>query len=355
MGSNSFVKPPSERGHNVSEKTQGHSSVFHPVVLSDPALSLLTPDITGEHLLWRYVPVGSSAVLIWDILSNLKADYMLLFKCRLAWPVAAYFVSRTTCAAYVIGNAVFLTYPVGICHAFNLALGVIYTVAIPSTSLLFFFRVRAIYGCTRAATVVFGLLWIAVLATSTIGPIATRGVNIGPTRYCITGEVVDYAGAIGLAPGMFDTAVVLAISYKLIRNAHVEHPSWKQKARAFFTGAYLPSFSRSLIVDGQIYYLITAISNVVTFILPCLPGLAIPYRSLLVVTNVTLTNVMACRVYRHTRLDLAQQSFMFPTTHRGDLTRNIAVELTTQSRSLHFAGPRWEMRTKDSDAGTSPL
>ncbi|KAF8160238.1 hypothetical protein K438DRAFT_1619625 [Mycena galopus ATCC 62051] len=327
-----------------------------PVVLSDPALSLLPPDLAGQFLLWRYVRVGSSAVLIWDILSNLKADYMLLFKCRLAWPVAAYFVSRITCAAYVIGAAVFLSQLVsyaGRCQAFEIALGVIYTVAIPSTSLLFFFRVRAIYGRTRAVTVVFGLLWIAVLGTSTIVPIATRGVNIGPTRYCITGEVADYAGAIGLAPGVFDTAVFLAISYKLVRNTHIEHPSWKQRARAFFTGAYLPPFSRSLFVDGQIYYLITAISNVVTFILPCVSGLALPYRSLLVVPNMVLTNVMACRVYRHTRLDLAQQSFMFPTTHRGDLARNISVESTTLS--LHFANPGRETRTKDSEAGMTPL
>jgi hypothetical protein len=249
----------------------------------------------------------------------------------------------------VIGSAVFLTYPAGRCQAFDLALGVIYPVAIPSTSLLFFFRVRAIYGHTRPVTIIFGLMWTAVLATSILVPIAARGTNIGPTRYCIIGEVADYAGAVGLAPGVFDTAIFLAISYKLVQNTHVEHPSWKQKARAFFTGAYLPSFSRSLFVDGQIYYLITSVSNVVTFILPCLSSLALPYRSLLVVPNMMLTNVMACRVYRHTRLNLTQQSFMFPTIDRGDLARNINAELTTLS--LHFANPGRETRTKDCEAG----
>ncbi|KAF8180724.1 hypothetical protein K438DRAFT_1841713 [Mycena galopus ATCC 62051] len=278
---------------------------------------------------------------------------MLLFKCRLAWPVVAYFVSRITGAAYVIGATVFLTYPAGRCQAFEIALGVIYIFAIPSNSLLFFFRVRAIYGRTRAVTIAFGLLWIAVLGTSILVPFAARGANIGPTHYCIIGEVTDYAGAIGLAPGLFDTAVFLAISYKLVRNTHVEHPSWKQKARAFFTGAYLPSFSRSLFVDGQIYYLITSISNFATFILPCLSSLATAYRRLLVVTNMMLTNVMACRVYRHTRLDLAQQSFMFPTTHRGDLARNINVESTILP--LQFANPGRETRAKDSEAGMTPL
>ncbi|KAF8160242.1 hypothetical protein K438DRAFT_1731737 [Mycena galopus ATCC 62051] len=326
-----------------------------PAILSDTAVSLFPPELAKQLLILQYVRTGTCAVFIWDILSNLKADYMLLFNYRLAWPVAAYFLSRITCAAYIIGSTVFSTYSAGRCRVFHLALGILYPIAIPSTSLLFFVRVRAIYGCTRAVTTVFALIWTAVIVSCILVPIATHGVNIGPTRYCVTGEVAEYAGAVGLAPGLFDTAVFLAISYKLFRNTHVEHPSWKQKARAFFSGAYLPSFSKSLFVDGQIYYLITAVSNVATFIHPCLSGLAVPYRSLLVVTNMTLTNVMACRVYRHTRLHLAQQSFMFPTTHRGDLARNINVELTTDSQSLHFVDPGRETRTKDCEAGMTSL
>ncbi|KAF8180723.1 hypothetical protein K438DRAFT_1768267 [Mycena galopus ATCC 62051] len=259
---NSFVKPTSERGQVVGYNTQ------YPVVLSDPALLLLPPALAGQFLLWRYVRVGSSAV-------GLASSGVFSVQNHLRCLHAAYPAER--------------------CRAFHLALGVLYPVAIPSTSLLFFVRVRAIYGCTRAVTIVFGLMWTAVLGMSILVPIADRGANIGPTRYCIIGEVADYAGAIGLAPGLFDTAVFLAISYKLVQNNHVEHPSWKQKARAFFTGAHLPSFSRSLFADGQIYYLITSVSNIVTFILPCLFGLGTPYRGLLVVTNMTLTNVMACR------------------------------------------------------------
>jgi hypothetical protein len=104
-------------------------------------------------------------------------------------------------------------------------------------------------------TIVFGLMWLAVLGTSLIIPIATRGVNIGPTPYCSLGDLAPYAETIGLNPGLFDTAVFLAISYRLVGNTHVEYRSWRQKARAFFTGAYLPSFSKSLFIDGQLYYM----------------------------------------------------------------------------------------------------
>ncbi|KAJ7282289.1 hypothetical protein C8J57DRAFT_1710498 [Mycena rebaudengoi] len=76
---------------------------------------------------------------------------------------------------------------------------------------------------------------------------------------------------------------------------------------------------------------ITVVTNIVAFILLCFPVLGPAYRSFLVVPNVMLTTMMACRVYRHTRLDLAQQSFLFPTTHRGDLAQNIEVALGAQT------------------------
>ncbi|KAF8160246.1 hypothetical protein K438DRAFT_1619544 [Mycena galopus ATCC 62051] len=321
-----------------------------PAILSDAAVSLFSPELAKQLLFLRYVRTGTCAVFIWDILSNLKADYMLLANYRLAWPVAAYFVSRITCAAYFIGSVVFSTYPAGRCRPFDLALGVLYPIAIPSTSLLFFFRVRAIYGCTRAVTTVFGLMWIAVLATSTIVPIAIRGVNIESTSYCIVGRVASYTGAVGLTPGLFDTAVFLAISYRLVGNTHVEYPSLKQMARAFITGAYLPSFSKSLFIDGQIYYMITVVSSIVTFVLLCFPGVPIVYRSILVIPNMMLTNVMACRVYRHTRLDLAQQSFLLPTIHGEDLAGNIKVELAPFP-SVDPPHPRRQTATADCEAG----
>ncbi|KAJ6590208.1 hypothetical protein B0H10DRAFT_2233759 [Mycena sp. CBHHK59/15] len=315
--------------------------------MSDPALSLLPPELATQLLFTRYVWAGTSAVFIWDILSNVKGDYMLLFKHRLGWPVAAYFLSRITSAAAAIGCVVFLTYPVRDCQAFHLAIALLFPLAIPLTSLLFFFRVRAVYCCARTVTIVFGLMWLAILGTSLIVPIATRGVNIGPTPYCSLGELAAYAAIIGLNPGLFDTAVFLAISYRLVGNTHVEYHSWKQKASAFFTGAYLPSFSKSLFVDGQIYYMITVVTNIVAFVLLCVPGLGPAYSSFLVVPNVMLTNMMACRVYRHTRLDLGQQSFLFPTIQRSrsDLAQNIGVELDAQSHSLHFACPKQETGT----------
>jgi hypothetical protein len=97
---------------------------------------------------------------------------------------------------------------------------------------------------------------------------------------------------------------------------------------------------------------ITVVTNIAAFILLCFPFLGPAYRSFLVVPNVMLTNMMACRVYRHTRLDLTQQSFLFPTTHRGDLAQNIDVDLGVQTHSLHFACPKHQTEIPtDCEAG----
>ncbi|KAJ7202675.1 hypothetical protein B0H12DRAFT_1035933 [Mycena haematopus] len=302
------------------------------VVLDGAPLSLLPVEIARQVRITRYVWVGTAAVFIWDILNNLSEDYMLLSKYRLRWPVVAYFVSRITCAVYVIGFTIFLTYPVGGCGALDLALNILYPFAIPSTSLLFFFRVRAVYGAARRVTIIFGLLWIAELAACVSVPFGTGGINIGPTRYCIVTKLEPFAGSAAITPAVFDTSVFIAISYRLVGNTHVEY-SWGQALRALLTGAYLPSFSKSLLIDGQMYYMITVVGNIVTAIMVYFPGIEVGYRSLPVIPTMTLTSVMACRVYRHTRLDLAQrQSFIWPTSR------------PTEPRSLHIVYPRRQTR-----------
>ncbi|KAF8179498.1 hypothetical protein K438DRAFT_1680489, partial [Mycena galopus ATCC 62051] len=154
-------------------------------------------------------------------------------------------------------------------------------------------------------TVIFGFMWIAELATCIVVPIATGGINIGATRYCIPSELA-ISGAI-ITPALFDTAVFLAISFKLVENSQTEYSS-ASKVRAFLTGAYLPSFSRSLLVDGQVYYMITVVSNITAAVLAALPEVGLAYRSLPGLPNVMLTSAMACRIYRHTRLNLLEQS-----------------------------------------------
>ncbi|KAJ7079900.1 hypothetical protein C8R44DRAFT_653930 [Mycena epipterygia] len=300
------------------------------VVLSDQPLSLLPAEVAKVVEVSRYVATGSSAVFIWDVLNNLKDEYHLVSQNPVRWPFVAYFTSRILCLVYVLGFTVFITYPVGGCERLALILTWLYPAAIPATSLLFLSRVRAIYGKTRMVTVIFGLLWIVEFAACMVVPFGTAGANIGSTPYCMISRISPHDAASTITPTIFDTAVFVAISYRLMGHSTKEsaHHSWMDKSRAFLTGAYLPSLSRSILVQGQIYYMITAISNIATSVM-LYTHLSTGYRGLLGLPNITLTSVLACRVYRSMRLKLEEPSeIIMPSNLRGNINGTLPLNIT---------------------------
>ncbi|KAJ6538112.1 hypothetical protein B0H19DRAFT_1003735 [Mycena capillaripes] len=280
----------------------------HPAAFLDGPLSEPTSDPARQVEVLRYVWVGTAAIFIWDVLNNLRADYLLLFTFKARWGAVTYFTSRIICLVYILGFAILLTYPVDNCRTVGLALNSLYTTAAPCTSLLFFYRVRHIYRKDRRITLVFRVLWLAELGASMSVPFGTSGANIGSTRYCFVTKLAPYIGAAPIMRIIFDTAVFFATSYGLIQNTYTESSSsWRDKFRVFFSGAGLPSFSKSLLVDCQMYYMTTIPTNVAMSVLIFLPNVSAAYRSLPALPNLMLTSVMACRVYRHTRLVLARE------------------------------------------------
>jgi len=145
-------------------------------------------------------------------------------------------------------------------------------------------------------------------------PFGGSAINIGPTKYCITTEILPYASSGPIITTVHDTAVFLAISFQLLRNSHAEGHGPVKSMRAFATGSYLPSFSRSVLQDGQAYYMVTVVANLLTSIMIYAPGLGAVYRSMFSVPSVMLTNVMACYVYRNTKLGLMRDPATLVTT-----------------------------------------
>ena len=56
-------------------------------------------------------------------------------------------------------------------------------------------------------------------------------------------------------PLIYDTCVFLAVSWRLSRNAYDPY-THSSGVRILIFGDYLPIFSKSLLQDGQIYYLL---------------------------------------------------------------------------------------------------
>ncbi|KAH7908554.1 hypothetical protein BJ138DRAFT_342953 [Hygrophoropsis aurantiaca] len=273
-------------------------------------LAFLEPRLAYQEQISSYILVGAAGALVWDVLSHLIDDYTLIFKCGVGFPTIAYFVSRLSTLFFVLISTIFDSAPVGHCSAFQKAINISFPIATSSTGLLFFFRVRAVYGGTTLATAFFGCLWLGVFACSLALISAVSATSIGTTEYCIDSGVSADVGAAIFPTLVYDTIVFVAISRRLAMLSFVDvsldesgshrtrTPVW---ARAFLFGEYLPAFSRSLLRDGQIYYLVTVASNILSAVMLYMATAPAPYRTMFVVPTAVIANAMACHVFRSTK------------------------------------------------------
>ena len=147
-----------------------------------------------------------------------------------------------------------LAAPTGNCVHFETIDDAFYPISLSCSALLFFFRLRAIYNRDRIVVFCFFILWCGLLACTIFIPAGILGGTIGPTNYCVDEDVPNSAYAAIIAPLVHDTLVFIAISWRLVQNAHIEG-DFKLNFQMAMFGKYLPAFSKGLLLDGQRYYL----------------------------------------------------------------------------------------------------
>ncbi|KAG6918422.1 hypothetical protein DXG01_014601 [Tephrocybe rancida] len=287
-------------------------------------MAYLQPETAYQFKIGAYVIVGSLGAFIWDLLENIYGDYRLAFHHKMSFPTMVYFLSRCSVLASALMNALsrskypssilaqadILTLlsataaPLGIhnCQRAQTSACVLYHIAFSSTAFLFFLRVRAIFNDKKIVIGFFFALWLSVFAGSITVALVGGSDSLGPTDYCLAKPLKPYIGVSPVALLINDTCVFLAISWRLMNVSRM--PEQESKAhispiKRFVLGGGLPSLSRALFQDGQAYYLASVASNIfaVITITPVVPaGFRFMY-----VFNAVITNMMACRVYRHTK------------------------------------------------------
>ncbi|PPQ70819.1 hypothetical protein CVT24_001036 [Panaeolus cyanescens] len=300
--------------------------VLDAIINPQTPMAFLPADLAFQVTIASYILVGSSGVMIWDILNNLTGDYKLLTKHRVGLPTLAYFISRcvnirleteiildTNPAPTVLDHksaclssflAAAITWD---CARFEKIICAMYPIAIPATSLLFFFRVKAVFDRNQLVVAFFGFMWLAVLAGCLTVTQGVTGVNIGPTKYCLNFDLKDYVSAAAIIPLVNDTLVFLAISWRLMTNTHVDYDI-RSGVKTLMFGEYLPAFSKTLFQDGQAYYLTTVTTNLMTVIMLYIYTVPITYRTMFTVPNIALMNIMACRVFRNTKFGVFRET-----------------------------------------------
>ncbi|KAF9471946.1 hypothetical protein BDN70DRAFT_973215 [Pholiota conissans] len=273
-----------------------------PDVLPNPStpMAFLSPEVAFQFMIKSYVAVGMTAVLLWDILNHLPDDYRLLTKYPIKVPTCVYILSRFSVLLYTIACVIFDTAPITHCVRVDQFLDWSFPIVQSSTSLLFVLRVCAVYNNSNLPRTFFGITWLAVAASTLVVSLGMEASNIGTTRYCIYTRNTPYIALTFIVSLLHETFVFVAITWRLLQNTHVDC-NLRRGFRIVVFGHYLPIFSKTLLQDGQIYYLTTITTSLLTVILLYLP-FAPSYKILFTLPNIVLVNIMACHVFRSTKL-----------------------------------------------------
>ena len=145
--------------------------------------------------------------------------------------------------------------PVDLCYGLEKTLTVFFLLSVTSTSLLFFFRTRAVFNGNPWIVAVFAGLWLAVVAACSTVIIGVDGFNIGQTDYCIDGQVHPFLTAGIIVSLINNTFVFLAITWRLFCNSHAPH-TVENGMRFLVLGDYLLMLFKAMSQEGQAYYLL---------------------------------------------------------------------------------------------------
>ncbi|KAF9485506.1 hypothetical protein BDN70DRAFT_910127 [Pholiota conissans] len=314
------------------------------VILPNPftPMAFLPPEAAVQVTIKNYTTVGITAILVWDVLSNLGEDYKLLTRHPIRFPTIVYFLSRISIIVYIIACVIFDTAPIDHCKKLGQILDWFFPVVQSSTSLLFALRVWAMYGHNYFVRSLVIITWLAVVGSTLTVGLGLEAGNIGTTSYCIYTRSTPYIALTFVVPLIHDTFVFIAITWRLVSNMLVDY-NLSRGLRMIVFGTYLPIFSKILLQDGQRYYLTTLTISLITVIIFYLP-FSPSYKILLSLPNTVLMNIMACLVYRSTKLGLrnseesmgvAQLHFKISATSTTRLQRDGGLD------ELRIKVPSW--------------
>ena len=125
-------------------------------------------------------------------------------------------------------------------------------VSMPLSSFLMYCRVRAVYNHSLPIKIIFGSLWLAVVATCSTAPLAIQGTSVGGR--CLPTGVRTFGATGILITAINDALIFFAITYRLL-TFYSSNESWKERINGFTRGEGLSKLSKSLLQTGQSYYM----------------------------------------------------------------------------------------------------
>ncbi|KZP10661.1 hypothetical protein FIBSPDRAFT_937892 [Athelia psychrophila] len=217
-------------------------------------MAFLPPSLAQEYEVTTLIYLTSTGALIWDWLMNMPDEYRIASLVGIPISKIAYFCARVFSLAFCLSSAMFQVAPVSDCQRLEVIMAIFIMFALNANNVLYFLRVRAVYGKSRIITAFFGFFGFGVFGTTFCAPFTIKAQHIGSTSRCVTTEVHPSLLAMMFSNATFGTLVFLAISYR-ITSQSVGGAGWCAAAKGFFRGDGAPRVGKLLLHHGQLSYL----------------------------------------------------------------------------------------------------
>ncbi|KAF9257387.1 hypothetical protein L218DRAFT_802026, partial [Marasmius fiardii PR-910] len=271
-------------------------------------LAFLDPETANSLEACRYLAVMTLGGYIWDCAINLENDYRLLCNYPIRYATVSYYLSSDISVPLILKSNFFTSFVVGnisSCPKLQIVQGTFYLISTAFTSFLFLLRVVAVWNLHKWIVATFTLLWLATVGVTITVPIGLGSSHIGTTQACLLTRVADYKESSGIAAVIYDSAVVLAITYRILMNSLYEGgPSVQFKTFIGNGKSLLPTLSRNLLRSGQLYYLVALAGNILNLLTLKLPDIPVFYKAISSFPVNAIVNCMACIVFRQIKFGL---------------------------------------------------
>ncbi|KAF9047786.1 hypothetical protein BJ165DRAFT_1468156 [Panaeolus papilionaceus] len=145
---------------------------------------------------------------------------------------------------------------------------------------------------------------------------------------------------------VYDALLFFAVVFRVFQCSTAGTNDMKTTVETFVFGRYLSTLSKALLQNGQAYFMSTFAIGLTTLVLYYIDSLPQAYRLVLGLPGVVVINIMACKIYRNTRLGIFELPSNPQTAHlTGPLRFSPPTRSQGESHGMHdveasFPDPR---------------
>lgn len=242
------------------------------------------------------------AVFVWDFFTSFPEDARMRAAHRFTFPCFPYVLSRIFTFAGLVYATVYAGHPLANCERHDIAISVLTMLAGASSTLLVLLRARAAFNKNLAATSACAIVWAAHILLVCVADFAvekTSAVSIASTGFCRPSGANHIHIAANAVLLVLHAFVCIGMSLRLGSG----YFSIMRKFEISVLGRGLPPFSKGMLRDGQIYFLVSSITTSVCIIMAARYPQSPYFSSSFALPNFALMTILGCRIYRNTKVD----------------------------------------------------